>query len=163
MRNELLDGIDGGISDLEDAGAGSIDERREDRLGLCQGELHRTSIMERTRDGGLRLVVGRRSRRRKMLVLVAEPLNDGFALMCEFGMLPPRRVLDYLLKRGYHDQPQTGIGFRRSHSRARSELRLGDTTEIEIFNGNPMRPRLHYDVGAMRCKSELSRRVFAES
>ena len=66
---------------------------------------------------------------------MAEALDHRFALVRELRVLPPRRVLDDLLERGNHDLTQPGIGFRRSHSRVRSELRLGDATESEIFGG----------------------------
>ena len=46
MGDQLLDAIDGGIGDLENAGIGGVDERAEDGLGIGERVLGCAAVVE---------------------------------------------------------------------------------------------------------------------
>lgn len=99
MGNQLLDAIKSRIDNLENAGGGGVEKRAEDDLGLGEGVLSGSTVVKGTRKGGSRIRVGERGR----IFGGSEALDEGFALVSEFGVFAPGGVLNDLVKRWDHD------------------------------------------------------------
>jgi hypothetical protein len=94
MSNKLLDAINGGIDNLENAGGGGVDERAEDDLGLGERVFGGSSVVKWSRNGGSRFRVGNR----RGIFRGSKAFDDGFALVGELGVLTPGGVLNDLVQ-----------------------------------------------------------------
>lgn len=97
MGNELLDGIDGGVGDLEGLREGGVDERGEEELGIGEGEVEGSVGEGSAKEGrgsraweGTRRGGGQEHRR--------EGIKKGLAVMGKLGVLSPGGILDDLLQ-----------------------------------------------------------------